>query len=385
MVGTIWIPSDPAVLNALRHQRFGTLGSGLNAKTGSPSCAQRLTASEVWHRAIALSEWQVPKCSTPYGIRGLAPEDRDQRVIAGIPGCSTPYGIRGLARSEINTAMNNFKLRVLNALRHQRFGTRSGPNFSRLVRMCSTPYGIRGLARASALQVPMGWARVLNALRHQRFGTAKKNNRLTPNDCVLNALRHQRFGTACCFTLADSLTGAQRLTASEVWHRTFRTESTSAAASAQRLTASEVWHAGRYRAVHAGYSCSTPYGIRGLARLARRTTGTERSSCSTPYGIRGLALTADNPAFSPLTKCSTPYGIRGLALSKGALTGSHFGLCSTPYGIRGLARLAFLLSPPSYSGAQRLTASEVWHIFSARARVSLSECSTPYGIRGLAP
>ena len=61
-------------------------------------------------------------CSTPYGIRGLAPTDRF-RVLTQEFGCSTPYGIRGLARPyKIGDSQRKW---------------------------CSTPYGIRGLARSA--------------------------------------------------------------------------------------------------------------------------------------------------------------------------------------------------------------------------------------------
>ncbi len=66
-----------------------------------------------------------------------------------------------------------------------------------------------------------GWrqiAFVLNALRHQRFGTQQAQG-ANPLPEVLNALRHQRFGTI------------------EVWEPRIDLD-----------------------------TCSTPYGIRGLAR-----------------------------------------------------------------------------------------------------------------------
>ncbi len=104
--------------------------------------------------------------------------------------CSTPYGIRGLA-PRLNTE-SSANLLVLNALRHQRFGTNIGIG--------------------EPLRQP-----VLNALRHQRFGT------LWPpyaqeRGVVLNALRHQRFGTLDRFQSMTFIICAQRLTASEVWH-----------------------------------------------------------------------------------------------------------------------------------------------------------------------
>ena len=60
--------------------------------------------------------------------------------------------------------------------------------------MCSTPYGIRGLAHGNV---------------HKSLHEA----------LVLNALRHQRFGTGLLAPTRQRLARAQRLTASEVWHR----------------------------------------------------------------------------------------------------------------------------------------------------------------------
>ncbi len=156
------------VLNALRHQRFGTPLNPPPPQTGFS--AQRLTASEVWHRQRERLNSPNSRCSTPYGIRGLAPRqscDRSSRDrcaqrltasevwhagssnnrIAMEGRCSTPYGIRGLAPCAFVSSIS-------------------------ISSTCSTPYGIRGLAQ-SPLDSPLtkGVAPVLNALRHQRFGT----------------------------------------------------------------------------------------------------------------------------------------------------------------------------------------------------------------------
>ncbi len=57
---------------------------------------------------------------------------------------STPYGIRGLGTTTA-VSLTTVSLRVLNALRHQRFGHLSGSRYSVGMNKCSTPYGIRGL------------------------------------------------------------------------------------------------------------------------------------------------------------------------------------------------------------------------------------------------
>ncbi len=160
-----------AVLNALRHQRFGHFtGHGLRGYTVHP-------------------------CSTPYGIRGLGTGPTFTKSGAD-NACSTPYGIRGLGTGYHPPALGDCP--VLNALRHQRFG------HDRLIRK----------SRQSC--------HVLNALRHQRFGHSLSSRQLCGLMAgVLNALRHQRFGHAA-FVRSRSigLVRAQRLTASEVWART---------------------------------------------------------------------------------------------------------------------------------------------------------------------
>ncbi len=156
-------------------------------------------------------------------------------------------------------------------------------------------------------------------------------------------------------------------------------------------------------------TCSTPYGIRGLAQTHRMAAhgapcvlnalrhqrfGTGKrcrwwthatDKCSTPYGIRGLALEqgkrkrrshyraqrltasevwhwAINTGRLLFTLCSTPYGIRGLAHPCYQVNDQNIGRCSTPYGIRGLAHQSLHALVVLLAGAQRLTASEVWHL-----------------------
>ena len=100
----VWISNGQAqhnaledgVLNALRHQRFG---SGLlpTPREARLSCAQRLTASEVWISADGeCLFWSPHLCSTPYGIRGLDQDRKNTYSGISFRRCSTPYGIRGL-------------------------------------------------------------------------------------------------------------------------------------------------------------------------------------------------------------------------------------------------------------------------------------------------
>ncbi len=258
---------------------------------------------------------------------------------------------------------------MLNALRHQRFGT--GPWLGATITASSaqrlTASEVWHPKPSAAGQQP---GPVLNALRHQRFGTGLRRVLLL-SLLVLNALRHQRFGTTgiiqvplqrpACST-PYGIRGLALL-ADQGW--------VSIVARAQRLTASEVWHT----------KLGTP-----------ETMWPEE--CSTPYGIRGLAhpCSSSHPTPVPPWQCSTPYGIRGLAHTAASWLAINWAWAV---------------------GAQRLTASEVWHRLRPRrkqprkcshhhvlnalrhqrfgtARCCIrygeqSECSTPYGIRGLAP
>ena len=248
------------MLNALRHQRFGHVSGvasiGFHTPCSTPCGIRGLDT------AIESGQFEaISKCSTPCGIRGL-----DTSLAASL--AASLAGAQRLAASEVWTPPEFGQIRnqcrVLNALRHQRFG-----------------HPILPAHRTAPSQV-------LNALRHQRFGhilnlsaviCGGSAQRLAASEVwtlmfilyllpllsVLNALRHQRFGHCfhgCCFGF---FRGAQRLAASEVWtlnvderfsdflhfvlnalrHQRFGHNglpiSTESIVRAQRLAASEVW------------------------------------------------------------------------------------------------------------------------------------------------
>ncbi len=182
------------MLNALRHQRFGH--------------------DQDWILAAII----VP-CSTPYGIRGLG-TDVNRRDRHRRDRCSTPYGIRGLGTQRTGVRPTRLEQKVLNALRHQRFGhSLYGFSFIHCFNVlnalrhqrfghissrgqgttaplpCSTPYGIRGLGTA---KVTSYWIRT-GLLCSTPYGIRGLGTSFL--------LIHQSRGTQC----------AQRLTASEVW------------------------------------------------------------------------------------------------------------------------------------------------------------------------
>jgi len=105
------------VLNALRHQRFGH-GWCLAIPSLTPR-AQRLTASEVWAHSIVSVFIVSVSCSTPYGIRGLGTAKKSRRT-------SQDTCAQRLTASEVWARRDVVSfwifIRVLNALRHQRFG-----------------------------------------------------------------------------------------------------------------------------------------------------------------------------------------------------------------------------------------------------------------------
>ncbi len=271
---------------------------------------------------------------------------------------------------------------------------------------CSTPYGIRGLAPHGSITLGnLDPARAQRLTASEVWHTASGDQAKQPL-LVLNALRHQRFGTAGAALCVCTQRRAQRLTASEVWHVGLA-GCQPGYGCAQRLTASEVWHSRGLLGLCLFIACSTPYGIRGLAltdlfgclfavcvlnALRHQRFGTGRrlqraaaqKGCSTPYGIRGLARVL-LPCWGGMVTCSTPYGIRGLAPPApsppahphwtvlNALRHQRFGTTQANS------------SCPKASGAQRLTASEVWHLPKGKTMDTRIKCSTPYGIRGLAP
>ena len=155
---------------------------------------------------------------------------------------------------------------------------------------CSTPYGIRGLAlpqSSSLLAAASGAQRltasevwhqrdgsgrsppqiVLNALRHQRFGTPPTRNPFQGIH-VLNALRHQRFGTLMYHIPATVVTG-----------------------------------------------CSTPYGIRGLAQRSRKPLShlcSPDSLQGRPSFLQSLVLSL---SLRPISAGSKPWLMRSLGLA----------------------------------------------------------------------
>ncbi len=227
------------VLNALRHQRFGTSSRPFRIMPG----AQCSTPYGI--RGLAPVRWSKMssnsiECSTPYGIRGLA-HSGGTRQRAGSLQCSTPYGIRGLAPNlSIKGSLFAPSAQRLTASEVWHLSTRLD---WQTYWLCSTPYGIRGLARN------LFWGKVIVAIRAQRLTASEVWHPLSPPrmEC-------------------PNLSRAQRLTASEVWHSRSPQRSRRIYC-AQRLTASEVWHESELSADFLERcTCSTPYGIRGLAR-----------------------------------------------------------------------------------------------------------------------
>ena len=109
------------VLNALRHQWFGSVGLVENARP--PASAQRLAASVVWQGIsnVLLTDG-TEGAQTPCGISGLADASQPQ----------FPNACTSAQRLAASVVWQRFLLRclvprnvVLNALRHQWFGSAS--------------------------------------------------------------------------------------------------------------------------------------------------------------------------------------------------------------------------------------------------------------------
>ncbi len=153
---------------------------------------------------------------------------------------------------------------------------------------------------------------VLNALRHQRFGTGKPHCRPDHHRCAQRLTASEVWHSGEFFTCQPSRIGAQRLTASEVWHGCV-SGLLQADPSAQRLTASEVWHDKQvyyFRQFH-----------RVLNALRHQRFGTTKAFEAYPMALSAQRLTASEVWHARVRQvlvlvltCSTPYGIRGLAL-----------------------------------------------------------------------
>ena len=161
---------------------------------------------------------------------------------------------------------------------------------------------------------------MLNALRHQRYVQKIDPFCRFLLSGVLNALRHQRY--------------VQTISAEEI--------------------ASQ-------------YSCSTPYGIKGMSRKictckislilgAQRLTASKvcpehfRLSVATNFWVLN-ALRHQRYVQEKLDTgellvhaCSTPYGIKGMSSLVRRVGPINFWACSTPYGIKGMSRLTRSIS-----------------------------------------
>ena len=157
---------------------------------------------------------------------------------------------------------------VLNALRHQWFGSTHSTRLGHVDRQCSTPYGISGLA-GSKFPVKEWNFEVLNALRHQWFGSGDWSIAVVSAD-VTGAQRltasvvWQKYESVFTLSVCQCSTpyGISGLAEQS------RERGKQPPAGAQRLTASVVWQYGTRSAVRSQPTrCSTPYGISGLAVL----------------------------------------------------------------------------------------------------------------------
>jgi len=112
------VPVMEGVLNALRHQRFGHLVDQ-RLKINLLLVLNALRHQRFGHVDILANTSARDKCSTPYGIRGLG----TTKIICAK---SKPLRAQRLTASEVWAPQQSqevfVKPRVLNALRHQRFG-----------------------------------------------------------------------------------------------------------------------------------------------------------------------------------------------------------------------------------------------------------------------
>jgi len=176
---------------------------------------------------------------------------------------------------------------------------------------CSTPYGIRGLGTWPHcwLYLSSTGAQRLTASEVWALATQTPNERSLQ---VLNALRHQRFGHMNLLQSFSLLLSAQRLTASEVWalERSHRTKGAPTVLNALRHQRFGHWQLNPR---------SRPsFLVLNALRHQRfgHTLGFQRATAPRPV-LNALRHQRFGHLAVPFTPhfyyaCSTPYGIRGL-------------------------------------------------------------------------
>jgi len=154
---------------------------------------------------------------------------------------------------------------------------------------------------------------------------------------VLNAFRHQRCShSRSGASWRASFTGAQRLSASEVFASCHRHNRPRGRGSAQRLSASEVFAYGYPRPPFSFRECSTPFGIRGV-RIRRGLLGTlKERMCSTPFGIRGVRISESSGGESAGYCAQRLSATEVFAYNPRPCSPCITSMCSTPFGIRGV-------------------------------------------------
>ena len=288
-------PGAGRVLNAFRHQR------SLHRRRpgGSPPTSFVLNAFRHQRSLHAVQDvWQGPVllCSTPFGIRGLCTSPRPRPPRPNVQ-CSTPFGIRGLctrarsaaagcwrgaqrlSASEVSARADAddgaARGRVLNAFRHQRSLHRViAWSMAVLAGWCSTPFGIRGLCTRTTTGRPTGprcaqrlSASEVSAPLPLHAGAQDSRACSTP------------FGIRGLCTSARSRrrtrsSRAQRLSASEVSARHGRHQPDVAGDVLNAFRHQRSLHSSRSGRLPTGWTCSTPFGIRGLCtRLCPPTRG----------------------------------------------------------------------------------------------------------------
>ena len=275
---------------------------------------------------------------------------------------------------------------VLNALRHQWFGSDSAANRVPLLPTVLNALRHQWFGRLSPEDLAKGGYIVLNALRHQWFGrtpwafsTPFFYRCSTP--CGISGLaRRMREGSTIMMSSAQRLaaisglagwagavrmvlpSGAQRLAASVVWQGSKCFLRSAKPMSAQRLAASVVWQDILRRITpRIPPLCSTPCGISGLAGTRPANSVGLPERCSTPCGISGLAGGLMISATSSLRSAQRLAAISGLAGEAAAAAEMP-----SPFVLNALRHQWFwqaVAKSPCRTrvlSAQRLAASVVW-------------------------
>ena len=351
----VWSDLQQQVLNAFRHHRVLRREPGTDRERQYTVCstpfgitgcyawdwvplqeillgAQRLSASQGATPATISNGFSLIRCAQRLSASQGATRSGRKPHNANCPGCSTPFGITGCYAVLMSpTRVIKYK--------------------------CSTPFGITG-----CYAVLMSPTRVIKYKCSTPFGitgcyAGSRCGSFTGPFLVLNAFRHHRVLRPESSTTSTSVTGAQRLSASQgaTPHRPDDRSLPNMCSTPFGITGCYAFRV--YIIEMTGRKCSTPFGITGcyagaIPAWMRSLSCAQRLSAS-----QGATLAHLLSRVEARRGCSTPFGITGCYARELRRQCAVAG-CSTPFGITGCYAKTRSAWVRIHLGAQRLSASQ---------------------------